>query len=107
MDISAFIIAFVSAIAGFATGYIISLKSAKQQLLAAEKRAGEIIEDAGKDAENLKREKLLEVKDDLFKKKAALEEDFSRRREKLQNQERALKAREENIEKNLSRKLES
>lgn len=107
MDISAFIIAFLAAVAGFAVGYIISIKSGKQQLAAAEKRAGEIIEDAKKESENLKREKLLEVKDDLFKKKAALEEEYSRKREKLQNQERQVKSREENIEKNLSKKLES
>jgi ribonuclease Y len=87
-------------------GYFVSLKSGKTQIQVAETRAKEIVEDAHKDAENLKREKLLEVKDEFMKKKRALEEDHARRKEKLQNIEKQLKTREENIEKNLAKKLE-
>jgi ribonuclease Y len=101
------IVTIVGAIAGFVVGYFISVRTGKQQIQAAETRAKEIIEDAQKEAENTRREKMLEVKDDFSKKKRALEEEQTRRREKLQNFERQLKTRQENIEKNLAKKLET
>jgi predicted RNase H-like nuclease (RuvC/YqgF family) len=82
-------------------------RTGKQKIQAAELRATEILEDAQKEGENLKREKLLEVKDDFIKKKGLLEEEQARRREKLRGFETQLKTRQENIEKNLAKKLES
>ncbi len=107
MDTLALIITIVASIAGFVVGYLVSTKSIKQQIQAAEERASEIVADAQKEAENLKREKLLEVKDEFMSKKRALDEEQARRREKLQAVEKQIKTREENIEKNLSKKLES
>lgn len=107
MDTIAIIITIVASIAGFVVGYFISVRSGKQQISLAETRAKEIVEDAQKDAENIKREKLLELKDESMRRKRALEEEHARRKEKLQNIERQIKGREENIEKNLSKKLES
>lgn len=107
MDITAIIITIAASIAGFVVGYFISVRTGKQQIQLAEQRAREIVEDAGRDAENLKREKLLELRDAEMQKKRALEEEHTRRKEKLQNIERQIRAREENIEKNLNRKLEA
>lgn len=106
MDTLALIITIVASIAGFAVGYYASVRASRQQIKDAQDRASEIVADAQKDAENLKREKLLEVKDEFMNKKRALEEEQTRRREKLQAVEKQLKAREENVEKNLSKKLE-
>lgn len=107
MDTLAVIITAAASIAGFAIGYLISIKSGKQQLMLAESRAKEVLEDARKDAETLKREKLLELRDAEMEKKRALEEEHARRKEKLFNIERQVKAREENIEKNLNKKLDA
>ncbi len=101
------IITIAASIAGFVVGYLISSKTGKQQVAAAESRAKEIIEDAQKDAENILREKMLELKDEMMNRKRALEDESTRRKEKLQTLERQLKMREENIEKNLNKKLES
>ena len=106
MDTIAVIITIVASIAGFVVSYIIGIRSGKQQLKLAETRAQSIVEDAQKDAENIKREKLLELKDETIQRKRALDEEHARRKEKLLNFERQLKVREENIEKNLSKKLE-
>jgi ribonuclease Y len=106
MDTLPVIIVIVASIAGLGIGYFVSLKLGKTQIAAAEARAKEIVEDAKRDAENLKREKLLEVKDEYMQKKRALEEDHSRRKEKLQSIDKQLKSREENLEKNLAKKLE-
>jgi ribonuclease Y len=106
MDTLPVIIVIVASIAGLGIGYFVSLKLGKTQIAAAEARAREVVEDAKRDAENLKREKLLEVKDEYMQKKRALEEDHSRRKEKLQSIDKQLKSREENLEKNLAKKLE-
>ena len=80
MDTSDLVIVILAAIAGFAVSYFIGVKSSKTQIQVAETRAKEIIDDAQKESENLKREKLLEVKDEFMKKKRALEEEHSRRK---------------------------
>ncbi len=100
-------IVILAAIVAFAVGYLISIKTGKQQIKAAEERAGELLSDAQNRAETLKQEKLLEVKEDLMNRKRQLDEEHGRRKEKLQTLERQLKGREESIEKNLSKKLES
>ena len=55
------IITIAASIAGFLVSYLISSKTGKQQVLAAETRAKEIIEDAQKNSENILREKMIEV----------------------------------------------
>ncbi|HVZ40817.1 MAG TPA: ribonuclease Y [Candidatus Kapabacteria bacterium] len=106
MDTIGIIITVVASIAGFVVGYFISIKSGKQHITMAETRAKQIAEDAEKQAENLKREKLLELRDTEIQQKRMLEEEHARRKEKLLAIERQVKTREENIEKNLSKKLE-
>jgi ribonuclease Y len=101
------IITIAASIAGFLVSYLISSKTGKQQVLAAETRAREIIEDAQKHSDSILREKMIEVKDEMMNRKRALEEESTRRKEKLLAFERQLKTREENIEKNLNKKLES
>lgn len=86
---------------GFALAYYLGSRQAKQRITDAEKRAGEILEDSNRSAENIKKEKLLEVQEDLGRKKRALEEEYNRRKEKLQNIDRQLKSREEIINKKL------
>ncbi|MCE7933374.1 MAG: ribonuclease Y [Chlorobi bacterium CHB2] len=106
METSTLLIVLAASILGFALSYFFATKSTKQQLTNAEERAQEIISDAQQKAEILKQEKLLEAKDDLSKKRRQLEEEHNRRKEKLQGIEKQIKTREENIEKNLSKKLE-
>jgi ribonucrease Y len=106
MESTAVIIIIAGLILGFAIGYFVSIRIGKQQIAVAQARARAIGEDAERDAENLKREKILEVKDELARRKQAMEEEQSRRKEKLLNFERQLKVRQENIEKNLAKKLE-
>lgn len=106
MEITIIIVFVILALVGFGVGYYSSLRASKQLVSVAEERAKELAEDARKDAENAKREKLLEAKDEALQKKRLLEEDYTRRKEKLLGIERQIKAREENIEKNLNKKME-
>jgi ribonuclease Y len=83
----------------FFLGWYLNSKFGKKSLTAAEERAKQIISDAQKESQNLKREKLLEVKDEWYKKKLDFDNDLNQRKQKYANIERQLSAREENIEK--------
>ena len=53
----------------FYLGWMINSRIGKKSIVTAEEQAKKILEDSEKDAKNTKREKLLEVKDEWYKKK--------------------------------------
>jgi ribonuclease Y len=53
----------------FYLGWMFNSKVGKKSIVAAEEKAEQLIQDAKKETANLKREKLLEVKDEWYKKK--------------------------------------
>ena len=83
----------------FFFGWYLNTKVGKKSLSAAEEKAKQIINDAQKESQNLKREKLLEVKDEWYKKKLDFDNDLNQKKQKYSNIEKQLSAREENIEK--------
>ncbi len=83
----------------FFLGWAINSKIGRSAINRAKEKAEEIIEDAKKEAKNLKREKLLEVKDEWLRKKQEFDNEVNTRRQKLQNYEKNLDSREESIEK--------
>jgi ribonucrease Y len=83
----------------FYIGWIFNSKIGKKSLLSAEEKAKQMVADAQKEANNLKREKLLEVKDEWYKKKLEFDAEINQKRQKVQNLEKQLTSREENIEK--------
>lgn len=92
-----FIIVGIAAIA-FASGWLLNSKTGQNKITSAEERSKKIIEDAEKESQSIKREKLLEVKDEWYKKKQDFDVDFNRKQNKLQAYEKQLNSREENID---------
>jgi ribonuclease Y len=82
----------------FYFGWIFNSRIGKKSLLSAEEKSKQMITDAQKEANNLKREKLLEVKDEWYKKKIEFDAEINQKRQKIQNLEKQLTSREENIE---------
>lgn len=82
----------------FALGWYVNSKTGQNKIASAEERARQILADAEKNAQNLKKEKLLEVKDEWYKKKQEYEHEVSQKRSKLQAFEKQLNSREENLE---------
>ena len=74
-------------------------KIASQKIGGAEDRARKIIDEALKSAENTKREKLLEVKEESLKTRNDLEKEIRDRRAEVQRSERRIQQKEENVEK--------
>lgn len=87
--------------AGFALSYFFGNRAATAKLAEAEERAKNIKKDAEKEAEALKKERLIEVKEEWHKKKQEHEQQASARRKKLESLEKQIKSREENIDRKL------
>jgi ribonuclease Y len=91
--------AIVLVVVFFYLGWMFNSKVGKKSITSAEERAKQIISDSQKESNNLKREKLLEVKDEWYKKKTEFDSEVQQKRQKISNLEKQLAAREENIEK--------
>jgi len=83
----------------FYLGWLMNSKIGKKSIIAAEEQSKKIIEDADKDAKNIKREKLLEVKDEWYKKKSEFDKEVQQKRQKVSALEKQIQLREENSEK--------
>ncbi len=93
------IIGIVVFVIAFFVGWLTSSKISKNKVSSANEKAEVIISDAEKEAKNIKREKLLEVKDEWLKKKQEFDNELNNRRQKIQNYEKKIESRELNLEK--------
>ena len=83
----------------FYLGWMLNSKVGKKSIVAAEEKAEQLIQDAKKEAANLKREKLLEVKDEWYKKKIEFDTEVNQKKQKISGIEKQIQQREENSEK--------
>ncbi len=93
------VIILVVAVAFLAIGWILGSKIGPNNIKSADIRAKQIIDDAEKEAKNIKKEKLLEVKDEWLKKKQEFDNDINQRKQKLSNLERQVEKKEEAADK--------
>jgi len=82
----------------FFVGWYLNAKAGQSKAASANEQAKKVLADAEKEAETLKREKLLEVKDEWYQKKKDFDNDVQGKRSKLEAQEKAIDVREENID---------
>lgn len=82
----------------FGLGWLVNNRAGKNKISSADERAKKIVADAEKEAVNIKKEKLIEVKDEWYKKKQEFEQEANSRRNKLGAFEKQLNSREENLE---------
>jgi ribonuclease Y len=87
----------VSAI-GFMITYIAGKKVANKVIGEAKSKTKSIFEDAEKQAEHVKKEKMLEVKEEWHRRKTEFEQERHLRMQKVSGAESQLKKREENLE---------
>jgi len=97
------LVAVVGMFIAFRYGYSYRRKVAESKINSAEEEAKRIIENAKskavKDAENTKKEKLLEAKEEIHKERNELEKEIKERRNELQRQERRVQQKEDAIDK--------
>lgn len=87
-------IIFISLAAGWYLNSIIGKKS----YVAARKKADQIVQDADAEFENLKKEKLLEINEDLYQQRNKLEEEYREKQKSLKNYENELHTKDNNID---------
>lgn len=86
------------AILAFAGGWFWRRISGKHKLADAEEMAERILADAEREAEALKKTRILEVKDEWYKQKQTFESETRQRKNELQQLEKRLYQREVNID---------
>lgn len=92
-------------ITAFFLGFKYRKKVAEAELGSAEEEAKRIISDAIKNAENKKKEALVEAKDEIYKMRTESEKEIKEMRTEIQRTERRIQQREESLDKR-SDKLE-
>ena len=94
-------VAVVLAIVGFFAGSIVRRKSAEAAIGSAEDEARRILNDAIKNAEQRKKEALLEAKDEIHNLRQETEKDLRERRSEVQRQEHRIQQKEESLDKKI------
>ena len=89
----------ISGIIFIPIGIMIRKKIAESKISGAENEAKRLIELAGKEAENIKKEEVFKAKEEIMKERNEAEKEIRERRGEVQAQERRLIQREENLEK--------
>ena len=95
------IIALAGMIAGAVIGIIVRKKMVENKLDSAEAYSRNVVLEASKQAETIKKEAQLHAKDKLYQMKLDFEEETRSRRKELQNQERRLFQKEETLDKKM------
>ncbi|MCL2627989.1 MAG: ribonuclease Y [Oscillospiraceae bacterium] len=89
----------VTAVVFFLLGITYRKKVSEREIQSAEEKAKRIINDSIKNAENKKREALLEAKEEIHKNRSEYEREVRERRGEMQKQERRLQQKEEMLDK--------
>ncbi|GAB4177085.1 MAG: ribonuclease Y [Calditrichia bacterium] len=92
----------IGIVAGLVAGYFISMVIGSNNLVKAKQEAKEILDSAKTEAENLRKEKLVEVEEELFELKQSLEAEFQKERRELEELGKTLDKKEVDVEQRAS-----
>lgn len=93
------LLTLLSVTLGFVLGYFLHLKLSRRRMNSAETLSARIVEEAKKEAENIKKEAILQAKEGLLKTKLENEREIREKKNELDGLERRLRSKEESIEK--------
>ena len=92
------IAAVASAVAAFFVGWLVQAASVKRKLGTIDSRSKQLLEAAEREANAIKKEKLIEVKDEWIRKRQELDNEYNSKQRKFQNVEKQLSLKEENLD---------
>ncbi len=87
--------------AGVALGYFVRQRMSRKMLESSETLSTRIIAEAKKEAETIKKEAVLQAKDNLLKVKSDLEKETREKKDELDSLEKRIRQKEENLEKRM------
>lgn len=96
--IIAIVVGIVFLIVGILVGYIVRKSIGEKAIGSAEQQAQNMIQDAKSTAENLRKEKVLEAKEEIHKLRDDYESELRARRSEVSKSERRVQQKEENID---------
>ncbi|MBP1931567.1 ribonuclease Y [Ammoniphilus resinae] len=86
---------------GVGIGYLVRKSIAEAKISSAEEAAKQIVDQAGKEAEALKKEKILEAKDEVHRLRTEAEKENRERRNEIQRLEKRILQKEETLDRKL------
>jgi ribonuclease Y len=89
--------------AGTGAGFLLSKTLGAKKIEGARAQARNILREAQTSAEHMKREKLTEAREEIFKLRQEVEKEGKERRSELQRAERRMEQKEENLDRKLDR----
>ena len=98
MEPMTIIFTLLGLVVGAVVGYFVHKSKFENKIAGAKGSAGQILEDAKREAEALKKEALLEAKDEIHKIRIDSDREVRERRNELQKQENRLLQKEENLD---------
>lgn len=93
------LVIFVAIIAGIAGGYILKQISSAKKIRSSESLSARIVEEAKKESETIKKEAILQAKENLLKMKGDFDREAKDRKNELDGLEKRIRAKEENLDK--------
>lgn len=88
-------------LAGAFGGYILKQMSAAKKIKSSESLSARIIEEAKKESETIKKEAILQAKENLLKMKGDFDRETKERRNELDGLEKKIRSKEENLDKRI------
>lgn len=86
---------------GFLIGYLIRQRIFKSRLAAAGNLSSRIVDEAKKEAETIKKEAVIQAKENVLKIKAEFDKESRDRKNELDNLEKKIRSKEENLDKRI------
>jgi ribonuclease Y len=90
-----------SLVLGSLVGFIVRDRLFKNRLTASENLAARIVDEAKKEAETIKKEAVIQAKENVLKIKSDFDKELRERKLDLENLEKKIRAKEENIDKRI------
>src|SRR5512139_2595716 len=95
------IISAVAVIAAACLGFFLNMTLSRRKLQSSENLSARILDEARKEAENIKKEAILQAKDYLLKSKTEFEKESRDKRADLDGLEKRIRSKEENLDKRM------
>jgi ribonucrease Y len=92
---------FGSVAIGVVLGYLLKQRLSRKSLASSESLSARIIDEAKKEAETIKKESVIQAKENLLKIKAEFEKDSRDRKSELDHLEKRIRSKEENLDKRI------
>lgn len=83
---------------GVVLGYLFQVRLAKKKLESSESLADRIVDEAKKEAENIRKEAILQAKENLFRAKSEFEKEAKESKAEFENIEKRLREKEESLD---------